>query len=361
MADREGQKTVLLADDDESVLFLLKTLCEDLGYRTIETVNGQDALEKAVLHMPDLVILDCTMPVKNGIDATRELKADPRTSQIPVIMLTGLGTRKDRLAGISAGANDFLTKPIDAEDLLLRVKNNLKIKEYHDFLKHHNEILEEQVKERTVELRKALGLIKSGYIDTIFRLAVVSEYKDEDTGSHISRISWYARELAILLGMDGEFQEAIFHASMMHDIGKVGIPDDILRKPGALGREEWETMKSHAAKGAAILSGSGSPYLTMAERIARSHHERWDGSGYPEGLRGEAIPLEARITNIVDQYDALRIRRPYKPAFSHEKAFGIIVHGDGRTMPAHFDPRIHEAFSGSPRIFETVFEERKDA
>jgi putative two-component system response regulator len=368
MADRESQKTILLADDDESVLFLLKTLCEDLGHRTLEAKNGRDAVEKAVAHMPDLVILDCSMPLKNGFVATRELKADPDTANIPVIILTGLTTREDRLAGIAAGANDFLTKPIDAEDLLLRVKNNLKIKEFHDFLKHHNEILEAQVEERTAALRKALedltradGQIKSGYIDTIYRLAVVSEYKDEDTGSHIKRISWYARELAVLLGMDGEFQEAIFHASMMHDIGKVGIPDDVLLKPDALNKEEWETMKSHAVRGARILSGSDSHYLTMAEEIARSHHERWDGSGYPAGLRGDAIPIAARITSIVDQYDALRMRRPYKPAFSHEQAFGIIVKGDGRTMPNHFDPRILGAFSANPGIFEAAFEERKDA
>jgi putative two-component system response regulator len=361
MADQASQKTILLADDDESVLLLLKTLCEDLGHRTFEAMNGQDAVEKAVLHMPDLVILDCSMPRKNGIEATRELKADPRTSQIPVIMLTGLTTREDRLAGIAAGANDFLTKPIDAEDLLLRVKNNLKIKEFQDFLKHHNEILEAQVGERTVELRKALGRIKSGYIDTIYRLAVVSEYKDEDTGSHIKRISWYAREMAVLLGMDGDFTEAIFHASMMHDIGKVGIPDDIILKPGALSKEEWETMKSHAARGAAILIGSDSPYLKMAEQIARSHHERWDGSGYPAGLKGEAIPFAARVVNIVDQYDALRTRRPYKPAFSHEQAFAVIVNGDGRTMPAHFDPHVLDSFASNHKVFEAVFEERKDA
>jgi putative two-component system response regulator len=367
MTGGEAGETILLADDEPGILRLLKALCEGMGYRTIEALNGVEAVAMTVRFLPDLAIMDGTMPVKSGFEAIQELKANPLTEHIPIVMLTGLKTREDRLKGISAGANDFLTKPVDAEELALRVRNNLKIKEYHDFLKDHAVILEEQVSKRTKELHRTLDelvkaseLVTQGYLDTIFRLAVVSEYKDEDTGTHIRRISYYTKELASTLGMDADFTEGIFHASIMHDIGKVGIPDSILLKPGALSPAEWETMKSHTENGARILSGSNSPYLKMAEAIARSHHERWDGSGYPSGLSGESIPMAARITNIADQYDALRTRRPYKPAISHAETVRIITEGDGRTMPRHFDPRILKCFSAHAGRFEEIYEEKKD-
>lgn len=353
MAMEKAGKTILIADDEEGITMLLTTLCEDRGYRTITASNGREAVEMAFRNLPDLIVMDGAMPEKSGFDATRELKSNARTEHIPIVMLTGLRTREDRLKGIAAGANDFLTKPVDGEEFALRVSNNLKIKEYHDFLEHHARILEEQVRERTEEIRK-------GYIDTIYRLAVVSEFKDEDTGSHIKRIGYFTRELATVLRMGNEFMEAIYHASMMHDIGKVGIPDSIMLKPGALNDEEWKMMRSHAERGARILSGSDSPYLIMAEKIARSHHERWDGSGYPAGLRGEAIPIAARITTIADQYDALRTRRAYKPALSHNATMRIITEGDGRTLPTHFDPRVLEAFALNGQRFEEIFEQRSE-
>jgi putative two-component system response regulator len=278
-------------------------------------------------------------------------------------MLTGMQTREDRLRGIAAGANDFLSKPVDGEEFGLRVRNNLKIKEYHDFLQNHASILEAEVEARTGEIRSALAKLKAAnelvtksYVETIFRLAVVSEFKDEDTGAHIKRIGYFTRDLACAMGMDDEFSESIFHASMMHDIGKVGIPDRILLKPGALDAEEWKLMKTHAERGASILSGSDSPYMIMAEKIARAHHERWDGSGYPSGLSGEDIPLAARLTTIADQYDALRTRRSYKPAFSHAETMRIIAEGDGLTFPEHFDPDILAAFILYGERFEALYE-----
>jgi putative two-component system response regulator len=358
-------KTILIADDDEGIVMLLRTLCEDGGYRTIAASNGREAVEMAMTNLPDLIVMDGAMPEKSGFVATQELKSNSRTAHIPIVMLTGLRRREDRLRGIAAGANDFLTKPVDGEEFTLRVSNNLKIKEYHDFLEQHARILEDRVRERTEEIRNALdklktanSLITRGYVDTIYRLAVLSEFKDEDTGSHIKRIGFFTKELSSLLGMGGEFMEAIYHAAMMHDIGKVGIPDSIMLKPGALSPEEWIIMKLHTERGARILSGSDSPYMSMAEQISRSHHERWDGSGYPAGLRREEIPLPARITTIVDQYDALRTQRAYKPAFSHEASMRIITEGDGRTLPAHFDPRVLEAFGSNGRRFEEIFEQK---
>ena len=351
--EEKAGKTILIADDDEGIVMLLRTLCEDRGYRTIEASNGREAVERAFQSMPDLIVMDATMPEKSGFDATRELKSNALTEHIPIVMLTGLQTREDRLRGIAAGANDFLTKPVDGEEFALRVSNNLKIKEYHDFLEQHARILEEQVRERTEEIRK-------GYIDTIYRLAVVSEFKDEETGFHIKRIGYFTKALATVLGMADDFVESIYHASMMHDIGKVGIPDSIMLKPGALNDEEWKMMKSHAERGARILSGSDSPYLIMAEQITRSHHERWDGSGYPTGLRGESIPLAARITTLADQYDALRTRRVYKPAFSHGDAMRIITEGDGRTLPTHFDPRVLKAFAQNGNRFEELFKQKSE-
>jgi putative two-component system response regulator len=216
-------------------------------------------------------------------------------------------------------------------------------------LQQANDQLEKRVRERTLELQKS-------YLDTIFTLTRAAEHKDQDTGHHVQRISYYSRELATRLGMGEAFIEQIFFASPMHDIGKIGIPDHILLKPSGLTPLEWKVMRAHCAMGARILGASQSPFLRMGAEIAQNHHECWDGAGYPKGRKGEAIPLAARIMNVCDIYDALRSKRPYKPALGHAKVMDIILHGDGRTSPEHFDPAILGVFQTHQETFRDIFE-----
>lgn len=349
----EGRK-ILIVDDQERNVKLLRVLCRSLGHETIEAANGQEAVEAALAHQPDTILMDVMMPVMDGFAATEQLKGMEETKHIPVIMVTALESREDRLNAISKGADDFLTKPIDLDELKLRLNNNLRTKGFHDFLAHHNKILEEKVEERTRQLSE-------GYIDTIQRLTLACEYRDDETGAHIRRISFYTKELAGKIGLGSEVENSIFYASPMHDIGKVGIPDRVLLKEGPLDNAEWAIMKTHPSIGGRVLEGSASPFLQMAVEIANCHHERWDGGGYPRGIKGEEIPMAARVMNIADQYDALRSRRPYKPAFDHAKTYQIITVGDGRTMPEHFDPVVLQAFKEHADVFADIFDSYEDA
>ena len=359
--DGNSQKLVLIADDNDAVRELLVVMCGEAGFATAMARSGTEAIAKAHGRPPDLIILDVMMPEMDGFETIRAMKADPNLRQVPMILLTGLQSREDRIKGIAAGASDFLTKPVDQEELMLRVRNNLKIKEHSDFLKDHNARLEKEVETRTTELREALRLVTEANRETIIMLATASEYKDEKTGAHIKRISHYAREIARTMRFDAEFQDVIFYASAMHDIGKVHIPDSIMLKPGKLTPEEWTIMRSHTVFGEEILKSASSPYLRMAHQIAGAHHELWDGSGYPRGLKGEEIPLEARITTIVDQYDALRTERPYKPAMPHLDATAVIESGDGRTRPEHFDPLVLTAFGLCSENLRAISEEMVDS
>lgn len=358
---------ILVVDDEEPNVKLLSSVLKALGYETETAFNGVEAIKKTKAFQPDLVLLDIMMPEMDGYEACDLLKSDPETANIPVVIVTALSDRDSKLKGLNVGASDFLTKPIDRSELTIRVKNLLKIKEYEDFMLRHNQLLEEEVKKRTFELQDALEVIeqaqeetKMSYIETIHRLVLAAEYKDEDTATHIKRISHYCRILAERLGQPDSFIETIYYASPMHDIGKIGIPDSILMKPGKLDDEEFEKIKSHTIIGAKILGDSTSDFLKSAETIALTHHERWDGMGYPQGLKGNEIPLMGRIMNIVDQYDSLRSKRPYKPGFSHEKAFEIITKGDGRTKPGHFAPEILAVFIEMADEFNNIFEEYQD-
>jgi putative two-component system response regulator len=363
----QEMKKILVVDDEEQNVRLLCSLLKAEGYDTVIAVNGREAVEKVKTLRPDLVLLDIMMPDMDGYEACSLIKNDPESINIPVVIVTALSDRESKLRGLDVSANEFLTKPIDRVELILRVRNLLKVKEYEDFMVRHNQSLEQEVRKRTYELQATMDEIeaahqeiKNSYIETIYRLTLAAELRDEDTATHIKRISYYCKTLSGELGQSDDFIETIFYASPMHDIGKIGIPDSILLKPGKLSPEEFEVIKSHTTIGGRILAGSSSEFLVAAEVVALTHHERWDGTGYPKGLKGEDIPLMGRIMNIVDQYDSLRSKRPYKPQLSHEQVYDIIVKGDGRTKPEHFDPRILEAFISNAGEFKKIYEGYQD-
>lgn len=361
-------RRILIIDDEAVNRTLLVRLLDSLPgggpYQALQAADGETGLALAVDEHPDLILLDVMMPGLNGIEVCRKLKAETATRDIPVLILTGAYSEEPRNEGLAAGANDFLPKPFNREELELRIRNLLTIKEYSDYLKESACRLEQQVQEKTAQIRAAFARleaanrqIRQAYLDTVLHLTMAAEYKDDTTATHIRRVGRYALALAAELGLDREQQDRLLYATPMHDIGKLGIPDRILSKPGPLTAEEFEMMKEHTTIGAKILTGSESDILRLATAIAGTHHERWDGTGYPRGLRERQIPQAGRIMMLVDVYDALRSPRPYKPEFSHARTVEIIARGDGRTMPEHFDPDLLALFIRREAEFERIYRE----
>lgn len=334
---------VLAVDDEELLRDFYQRLLAQEGYIVDTAKSGKEALEKAFRTFPDLLILDVVMPDGDGFEVCRELKADQRTKDIPIIIATALGDRESVLSALKAGADEFLSKPVDPAELSLRVKNMLTIKEFHDQLKHYQKELEREVVERTKELDHAIRQLEAAHLNTIYRLSRAAEYKDEMTGKHIRRIGLYSGIIARQMELSDEEARIITQAAPLHDVGKIGIPDDILLKPGKLTAEERAVMEQHTLIGAEILGKAWDKYLQAGEVIALSHHEWWDGSGYPFGLKGEKIPLFARIAAIADVFDAMSCERPYKPAYPPEKVLELME----EEAPRHFDPQVYDAFKRS--------------
>ena len=341
-----NKPAILIVDDTPDMLAIVERLLR-AHYRTRTASSGKEALAMVRAGPPDLVLLDVMMPGMSGFEVCRDLKARAETKDIPVIFLTALDDVRDEKIGFDAGAVDYITKPISQPILLARVKNHLALKAAADFLKDKNRYLIAEVARRTEQVQIIQDV-------TIMAMASLAETRDNSTGNHIRRTQHYVRALATKLSslpryaseLDEQTIESLFKSAPLHDIGKVGIPDAILLKPGKLTPEEFEIMKNHTVLGrdtilaAEKMIDAPSTFLRHAREIAMSHQEKWDGSGYPEGLAGEAIPLAARLMAVADVYDALISRRVYKPPFPHEKAVAIITEGRGK----HFDPDLVDAF-----------------
>jgi len=345
--DAEDKPTILVVDDTPDNLTLVSNLLKK-DYRVRVAINGEKALKIAYSDAPpDLILLDVMMPGMDGYEVCRQLRNSESTAHIPIIFLTAKSEVEDERKGLSLGASDYITKPISPPILEARVKTHLAAKAYSDFLTDKTSYLEKEVTRRTRKISAIQDV-------TIQAMASLAETRDSDTGNHIRRTQFYVKALAIKLKNHPRFSvfltdsmiEMIYKSAPLHDIGKVGIPDRILLKPGRFEPAEFEIMKTHTTLGrdaiqaAEDVLGLKVEFLSIAKEIAYAHQEKWDGSGYPEGLKGDAIPVSARIMALADVYDALICRRVYKEGMPHEKAIGILIEGKG----SHFDPDMVDAF-----------------
>ena len=351
--------SILIVDDNPENLKVLSNMLEKEGYDTRVAMDGEKALESIQAEAPDLVLLDIQMPKMDGYQVCHNLKSTEKYKMIPIIFISALNEVYDKVKAFQVGGVDYITKPFQFEEVSARVNTHLKIDHLQKELEKHNRNLKQIVKEQVKEISDA-------QLSTIMALIKISEDRDYHTGQHLERTRNYCKTVAVELMKNGtypnivneEFIEIISQASTLHDLGKVGIPDSILLKPGKLTPEEFETMKTHTSTGANTLLSVIEKYpknefLKMGFEIAGFHHEKWDGTGYPDGLLGKAIPLSARIMALADVYDALRSERVYKKAFSHDKSKNILVEGKS----SHFDPLLIDVFLKLEEEFQKTYKE----
>lgn len=353
----DARSTILVIDDSPEILGITNSLLKD-QFRVKAANSGEKGLLLAfAAPKPDIILLDIMMPDMNGHEVCRRLKANPITRDIPIIFLSAMDHDSDLEDGFALGAVDYITKPIHGSIMLARVKTHISLKLASDFIKDKNVFLVNEVHKRMKELDFIQDV-------TILAMASLAEARDNETGNHLRRTQEYIRALALHLQRHPRFSllltrdniDLICKSAPLHDIGKVGIPDAILLKPGRLKPEEFEVMKTHAAIGRIAIEnaekqiGRKAPFLNFAKEIAGSHQEKWDGSGYPEGLSGERIPISARLMAVADVYDALVSERPYKKPFTHECAVNMIVEGRGK----HFDPNVVDAFVALQSEFQEI-------
>lgn len=345
------KQKILVVDDEDIIRCMIRDILVPMDYDVILARDGVDAMEKVNNFSPDVILLDVTMPKMNGFEVLKRLKGNEETKIIPVVMVTALNEMQMRVNAMELGVDDFLGKPMDIMELLARVKSLLKVKAYNDYMRDHQKELEAEVARRTEEALAAMKKAKDASYETIYILSRAAEYRDEDTGSHLMRVSHYSEAIARRFGSgkNEDECEAILYGAPMHDVGKIGISDTILLKPGKFTPEEFKIMQKHVIIGACILEGSTSILTKTGAEIAMSHHEKWNGTGYPKGLKGKEIPLSGRIVAVADVFDALTTRRPYKEPFPVEKACEIIKNGRG----SDFDPEIVDAFFD---IFDKILE-----
>lgn len=326
---------ILIVDDEPANVLLLERLLEQLGYNNVETfTDSLEALPRILDSSVDLVLLDIQMPQLTGFEILEQIRETKNESEFrPVMVLTADATAATKRKALALGAEDFLTKPFEAYEVALRVKNLLRTRHLYKEISFENDLLEQRVRERTRELEDI-------QLEIVDRLGLATEYRDDDTKAHTTRVGDLASQVAAHMGLPEKYVQLIRLAAPLHDIGKIGISDLILLKQGKLTDEEFATMKKHTEIGASILSGSKSEILQLAQEIAISHHERWDGRGYPHQLQGEDIPLSGRIVSVVDVYDALTHARSYKPAWPIQQALDEIQKNSG----TQFDPEVVQAF-----------------
>ncbi|MFS1703816.1 two-component system response regulator [Alteromonas sp. AMM-1] len=322
MQKTASKPTLLLVDDEPANLRVLKHVLGE-KYSLVYAKNGVEALRVAQTQLPDLILLDIMMPGMTGFEVCKELKRELITRAIPVIFVTALSDEQDEAEGFAVGGVDYITKPISPAVVQARVNTHLSLVQADE--------------------------LKRTRLQVVQRLGRASEYKDNETGMHVLRMSHYSKVLALAYGFSEQQAETLLHAAPMHDIGKIGIPDHIMLKPGKLTEEEFEVMKTHPQIGAEILGEADSDLLRIAKSVALTHHEKWDGSGYPNGLKAEDIPIEGRIVAIADVFDALTSKRPYKEAWSVEKTMDLIKRESG----VHFEPKLVELLEANlPAILE---------